>query len=186
MKYVGFTGLALGLSLGIAVAGGVAAHSGAKGIVKNRMDGMMALGNSVKAITPMMRGKQAYDAEAVKGFAQDIRSHSGEAMTRLFPEGSSDAPSVAKPRIWTDWEEFEALALQLHVLSDGLEQAADNGLAGPGAAGATMMGGGAMMGAAPTGGLPNLDMLAEMPADAVFRMISQTCASCHTKFRTEK
>ncbi|MGY3439693.1 MULTISPECIES: c-type cytochrome [unclassified Marinovum] len=211
MNYVKFTGLALGLSVGIAIAGGVAAHSGAKGIVKDRMDGMMALGKSVKAITPMMRGKVAYDADAVKGFAQDLRTHSGEAMTRLFPEGTNAAPSVAKARIWTDWDGFEALAMQLHALSDGMEQAADNGLKGTGGTtgnmmggatmGANMMGGsamggatmggdamgsGAMMGGAAAASLPSPDALAEMPADAVFRLVSQTCASCHTKFRAEK
>ena len=44
-----------------------------------------------------------------------------------------------------------------------------------------MMGGGGMMADATMG----REELAEMPADAVFAMVSDTCSSCHTRFRTE-
>lgn len=200
MKFAGFAGITLGL----AVAGSVWAHSGATGVVKERMDGMMAMGKAVKEITPMMRGKAEYHAEAVRAFAETLGEHSGEGMTRLFPENTNDVVSVAKPRIWTNWEEFEALAERLQTLSEGLALAADNGVKGSGPAnggmmdgdsmmsgssmmgGDSMMGGSGMMGAGP--GMSDLDpdALSGMPADAVFRMVSQTCASCHTRFRAEK
>lgn len=200
MKFAGFAGIALGL----AVAGSVWAHSGATGIVKERMDGMMVMGKAVKEITPMMRGKVDYDAEAVRAFAETLGEHSGAAMTRLFPEGTGGAPSVAKPKVWTNWEGFEALAMQLQTLSEGLALAADNGVKGSGPAtggmvdgdsmmggssmmgGDSMMGGSGMMGAGPAMNDLGPEELSEMPADAVFRMVSQTCASCHTKFRAEK
>ena len=50
------------------VAGGVLAHGGATGIVKERMDGMVALQKAVKAITPMMMGNAAYDPDQAAQF----------------------------------------------------------------------------------------------------------------------
>ena len=91
---------------------------------------------------------------------------------------------------------------KLRVFSEGLALAAENGVMMGGTqpaasmmGGGTMMGGAAMMGGAGViggagmmGGLMpamDLDHLATMPADGVFSMMSQTCAACHTLFRTE-
>ena len=179
------------------------AHSGATGGVKERMDGMSVMGDAIKAITPMMRGQVAYDANAVRAFAEAVQNHSGEAMTKLFPEGSDGKPSEAKPNIWTDWEGFQELADQLHRLSEGLGEAAENGLmmasgdrgsmmnSGSMMGGQTMMGGQSMMGGQTAMGMGSMmndmdiDLLAQMPADGVFMMVSQTCSACHTKFRAE-
>lgn len=185
-----------GTALAIGLAGAVYAHTGATGVVKERMDGMAAMGKAVKAITPIMRGQVSYDAEQVRAFAEEVRGHSGKAMTTLFPDGSDGMPSEAKSSVWTDWEEFEELAEQLHRLSEGLAMAADNGLmtasSSTGDVG-SMMGTGNMMGAGTTMGGNMMDdigtmgfeELAEMPADGVFTMISQTCSACHTKYRAE-
>ena len=189
-----------GTALAIGLAGAVYAHTGATGVVKERMDGMAAMGKAVKAITPIMRGQVSYDAERVRAFAEEVRRHSGEAMTALFPEGSDGMPSEAKSSIWTDWEEFEGLSEQLHRLSEGLAMAADNGLMAAGSVGNAgsmmgtegMMGSGSMMGGGMMGGgmmgeIGNMgfEELSEMPADGVFTMISQTCSACHTKYRAE-
>ena len=104
------------------------AHGGATDIVKTRMDAMMAMGKSVKAVAPMMRRETPYDAAAVKSAAQVFAIHSGEAMTELFPEGSGGGASDATPEVWTEWEKFEALAAQLGTYANGLALAADNGL----------------------------------------------------------
>ena len=196
MKFTGISAVIATAS----IAGAVWAHSGATGVVKERMDGMMAMGKSVKEITPMMRGQTDYDPERVRAFAEDMRQHSGEALTRLFPEGTTGAPSEAKPNIWTDWEEFAALAEQLHTLSEGLALAAENGLMHGGGGqtssmmggesmmgGQSMMGGGSMMGNSATSEFRNYgpEEFSEMPADGVFMMVSQTCSACHTKFRAE-
>lgn len=95
--------------------------------------------------------------------------------------------------------------MRLGTLAEGLDRAADNGLKAAGGASASMMGGDTMMGGQSMMGGDNMmggggmmggsgpmtaeldpAQLAEMPADAVFRMVSQTCAACHTKFRAEK
>jgi cytochrome c556 len=177
------------------------AHGGASGVVKERMDAMGEMGDVIKSLSAMMRGETTYDANTVRNGAEVIRSHSGEAMTTLFPEHSTDGPSEAKHEIWTEWEEFTALAGQLQLFATGLGQAADNGLAHSGnSAGmdqGSMMGGnsmmsqGGMMGGSSmmmgdAGHMADPEMIARMPADGVFNMLVQTCSACHSKFRVEK
>jgi cytochrome c556 len=175
------------------------AHGGAAGIVKERMDAMANMGKAVKAVTPMMRGEVAYDADAVRQAAETFSRHAGEAMTSLFPEGSEGAPSEAKEAIWSKWDEFSALADQLGVFAEGLAGAADNGLmaSGDGAmssdtmmgGGSGMMGGGSGMMGGGTGMMGGAGMTAEtiaqMPADGAFTMVTQVCSACHTQFRAE-
>lgn len=170
------------------------AHGGATGIVKDRMDAMMAMGKSVKAVAPMMRREIPYDAAAVKSAAQVFAMHSGEAMTELFPEGSGGGASDAKPEVWTEWEKFEALAAQLGTYANGLALAADNGLSdamGSQTGAGMMMGSGSansMMGTTDMMGGSSEPMMdfAEMPADMAFNMVAQTCASCHATFREKE
>lgn len=170
----------------------VFAHGGATGVVKERMDGMGVMKDAMKVLTPMMRGQVDYDAAIVRERAEDISNHAGEALTKLFPEGSLEAPSEAKPEIWQDWREFSALADQLRVMADGLVEASENGLmmGGETSAASGMMGGqsgsmtsGGMMGTGASGGMMDLS---QMPADGVFTMMGQVCSACHTRFRIEK
>ena len=176
------------------------AHTGATGVYKERMDAMMAMGKVVKSLSAMMRGETGFDAASVKEGARAIKSHAGEAMTSLFPEGTTEAPSEAREEIWSDWETFAALATQLETYATGLEIAADNGLGMSGEAQESMMGNGnsmmmgsqngmmgggsGMMGS--TQPMMTTEQLAAMPVDGVFNMVAQTCSSCHTKFRLEK
>ncbi|CAM4309648.1 c-type cytochrome [Palleronia rufa] len=178
------------------VAMGALAHSGATGIVLERMQAMSAMSEAVKKVTPIMRGEADYDADTVRAAAQTFEEHSGTAMTELFPRDNANEKSYAKPAIWEDWEEFERLAVRLETLSQGLAQAADNGLSADEAQADTgaMMGGdaSAMMGgdtSAMMGGTSSevsMEELAQMPADDVFAEISQSCSSCHTRFRAER
>lgn len=175
------TGAILATSVGFAAF----AHGGTTGIVKERMDGMSGLGKVVKALAPMMRGETAYDAQAVRSGAETIRAHSGKTLTKLFPKGSAGMPSEAKDIIWDNWEEFSALAEQLHVYSEGLALASENGLmmsqSSSADTGAMMGAGSSMMGSS----LMGLEELAAMSVDSVFAMVSQTCSACHSKFRAE-
>lgn len=173
------------------------AHGGATGIVKERMDAMADMGKAVKAVTPMMRGEVAYDADVVRQAAAVFSSNAGEAMTDLFPEGTGGEPSKAKDTVWSKWEEFSELAQQLKVVSDGLAGAAENGLKAASAeapSAGTMMGGSsAMMGgsASMLGGDTKKanDMTAEqiaaMSVDDAFAMVTQSCSACHTQYRAE-
>lgn len=137
MKY--WITAALTVSFGAAAL----AHSGATGVVKERMDGMSAMSKAVKAMAPIMRGKEDYDADAVRAAADVFIAHAGEDMVKLFPEGSDAMPSVALPAIWEEPEEFAALAEKLQVYATGLKEGAENGLAKKDGGGqsSSMMGG---------------------------------------------
>lgn len=180
----------------VGVASVALAHSGATGIVKERMDAMSVLSKAVKQVAPMMSGETAYDADTVRHAAETIGTHAGDSMTRLFPEGSTGMPSVAKDAIWDDWESFAGLAEELHRYAEGLALAADNPPAsqsGTMSDTSAMMGGSDMMGAnAMMGGSDMMvdntmgpEELAVMPANAVFAKVSDTCSSCHTRFRAK-
>lgn len=183
--------------------GGLAAlaHGGATGVIKERMVLMEAFGDSMKSLTAMMRGKQSYDAERVRAAASEIADHGGEALLRLFPENSLQAPTKSLPAIWTDWERFSALANQLADYGTALKAAAGNPRpAGGGMAmgdGPMTMGTSMMMGRRQTamdgrqmmmGGSRTMSPkeLAAMPPDAAFAHLANTCSSCHQYFRKEK
>ena len=189
------TGAAVASLLGVAAL----AHSGATGVVKDRMTAMKEMQEAVKSVAPMMSGSAPYDADAVRRAAETFRRHSGAALTEDFPQGSTQAPSEALPAIWQDWDRFEDLAATLGVMADGLSRAADNGLHGAGGAmgSDTMMGSGSMMGGSSTMGsgmmMGNVDggmrmnaaQIGQMPADGAFAMTTQVCAACHDRFRKD-
>ncbi|EPX82134.1 c-type cytochrome [Salipiger mucosus] len=175
---------------GALVAGTVAgawAHSGAEGVVKDRMDAMKAMQDAVKTITPMMSGQADYDAAAVREAADVIEARAGKELTELFPEGSIEGPSEALPAIWQDTERFRTLAARLKTAAEGLGLASENGQHGAG----SMMGDqGGMMGGAQAADMPMADAmdaeaLGQMPADGAFTMMTQVCSACHDRFREE-
>ena len=176
------------------------AHSGATGVVKERMDAMKTMGDAVKRIKPMMSGEAAYDEAAVREAAQAIAEEAGTAMTKKFPEGSTDHPSEVLPRTWDEWDRFTGLAEQLEVAANGLARAAGNGRHGDGhmmgdqsgmmgqdmmSGQSVMMGGGMMMG---NGEFPEhmtASQIGQMPADGAFMMLTQTCSACHDHYRKD-
>ncbi len=165
-------------------------HEGATGIVKERMDTMSIMGKNIKLLVPMMQGKSTYDAEVVKAAALEIKSHSGETMTKLFPKMEMDMPtniSKAKPAIWQEWEKFSALSDQLYLYTDGLVLAAENGLNNnaPAQDNTSMMGSSSALMGGTINAIPTLDELSAMSADSVFKLVSNACSSCHTQFRTD-
>lgn len=187
------------LSIGVMTTSFVLAHGGATGIVKERMDAMTAISKANKTLGAMFKGEAAYDAAIVREAATIINGHGGEAMTKLFPEGSGGMPSEALASVWEDWETFEALAGDLTTYSQALADASENKRGGPRdgkammGAGQNMMGQGmmqnsqGMMGQGMmAGGKPDAAMLATMPPEAAYMHVTQTCSSCHTKFRMEK
>lgn len=232
----------------VAVGAAAYAHNGATGVVRERMEGMVAMRNVLRDLTPMMQGSAGFDAALVAQGGRTIASHAGQTLVALFPEGTGGGASYATDAVWSEANTFRALADELRRHAEGLAAAAPNGLEAPAnpregmdmssgddAAGMDMgdtgmagmdMGDAAMagmdMGApAPTGpgqaftlaqlmGLepdgsapttmvmprnadpaapeaaaqaaPALDY-ASMAADDVFRLIGQSCSSCHARFR---
>jgi len=178
------TGLAL-----VGLTAAAFAHTGATGVVKERMDAMKTMQDAIKTIKPMMTGDAPYDASTVRSAAEKIAALSGDDLTRHYPEGSTDHLTQALPAVWTDWDRFETLAAQLETTALGLAIAADNGLHGAGHMmenGSGMMGGGSgMMGGAQPAQMMTADHIGQMPADGAFAMMTRTCSACHDQFRKD-
>jgi len=108
------------------------AHDGATDMVKQRMDLMSSLGRTMKSLNAMARGKSDYDGAAVQRAAEQIQRQRKQ-MRSLFPEGSNQMPSVARPEIWARPGEFNGLADALGAASaaraayDGALTAFDRG-----------------------------------------------------------
>ncbi len=100
------------VALFCALAGLALAHEGATGIVKERMDGMKAIGTAMKSLSKTLRSETP-DQTLIVVSAKAIRAHSGQAMLDLFPKGSLEKPTEASPNIWTDWQRFSELANKL-------------------------------------------------------------------------
>lgn len=147
------------------------AHGGATGIVLERMDAMTEIADAMKRLAPVMRGTQPHDGDIIAENAAIISGHAGEDMTALFPEGSLQNASEAREAIWSEWPEFERLALRLEKLSEALADADPEA----------------------TGEMPPeleapLDpgLLEQLPPRAIFAMMGATCKNCHQSFRLEK
>ena len=110
----------------LAGAGAALAHSGATGIVKQRMDAMSAIGDDMKKIGLMLRGSAPFDAAQAQAAAEAIASHASH-MEMLFPPGSLSAPTEALPAIWDKRDEFAGLTKALNTRADRLAQMAAAG-----------------------------------------------------------
>lgn len=89
------------------------AHEGATGIIKDRMDHMKTIKETMKVLAPLMKGDVTYDAAQVRTLALRLSAKGGDAMTELFPEGSIQGKSEALPAIWQDWGQFTTSAMEL-------------------------------------------------------------------------
>lgn len=189
------------------------AHTGATGVVLDRMNGMTAMKETVAELAPMMQGAVPYDTFIVSEGASVIASHAGETMLSLFPEGSLEGVTYAKPEIWAKWQQFAALAEELETYADALAEAAPNGLQPATPASGDMAGmdhSGMIMSPASeeergftvaelmgyaeasrdvSVARSNIDPasleldLTALAADDLFKRISATCSSCHAQYR---
>ena len=111
------------------ISGIAFAHSGADGVVKERMDMMDEIARGMKTIGAMIKGETAYDAQTAKASALEIYGHMSH-IAEMFPEGSTDKPSEALPAIWENWDEFVALADKLKTDAKTLAEIAGTASSG--------------------------------------------------------
>jgi cytochrome c556 len=81
-------------------------HEGATGVVKQRMDEMEHVGRVVKRINERLKSKRGL--VEIANDAAEIKAAAGRVPS-LFPPGSRDGHSEAKPAVWERWPEFVAL-----------------------------------------------------------------------------
>tara|TARA_B100001564_G_C20543129_1_gene625282 strand:- start:198 stop:638 length:441 start_codon:yes stop_codon:yes gene_type:complete len=98
----------------------VLAHSGATGIVKERMDMFKKNQGNLKAIKSHI-GSENY--ESIVKLADEIRDWAVK-MPEYFPEGSNEKPSEASPAIWSDFEGFKNAAMKNETSANRLIAAA--------------------------------------------------------------
>ena len=99
------------------------AHTGATGIVKERMDFFSRSKDNLKAIKLHLRKG---DLDSVISRAEDIRDWAIK-MPKYFPEGSNGKPSEASPKIWTDFDNFRKLSYANRDAATKLISAATSG-----------------------------------------------------------
>ena len=97
---------------GSIISGFVGAHQGATGVVKERMELMKTLGDRMKSMAAMVKGKVPFDAGQMAAGAQEIQDKAPK-IVHLFPEGSVQKPSEALPSIWQQWDRFSELTDRL-------------------------------------------------------------------------
>ena len=111
-------------------------------------------------------------------------------MTELFPQGTTDFPSEARPEIWEDWALFSQYAQQLESLAQELGRTTDQ----PAQETARVarndwasMNTSVLLGLAPKSDPENSRSDPETQsirsAAAVASDIAGTCSACHTVFR---
>jgi cytochrome c556 len=100
------------------------AHEGAIGIVKERMDAMTEAGKAMKDAGERIRANRS-----LSGVKDDARTVAAVAsrIDSLFPPGSDQRPTDAKPDIWTHWDDFSARAQALERESARFVTDADAG-----------------------------------------------------------
>ena len=127
MKFLSLSVVSLTVSVTLAVA--ALAHTGATGIVKERMDGMMAMGKALGVVADMFKGKTSFDAAKVSASAKVVEGHAAD-MVALFPDTKASREgkhTEALPSVWESNDEFVALAVALEKKSADLAQVAASG-----------------------------------------------------------
>jgi cytochrome c556 len=99
------------------------AHSGATGIVKERMDLFKRNKDNLKAIKAHIGDG---DVDAIIPLADEIRDWAAR-MPDYFPAGSDQKPSEAAPAIWSDFDGFKKAAEDNQRAAEMLVVAAKSG-----------------------------------------------------------
>jgi cytochrome c556 len=114
------------LILAVLVASSALAHEGAHGIIAERMAAMKTMTKELKAIGEMLLGKVAFDAAAVHHHA-DVLHENCHKVGSMFPLGSIDPHSRAKPVIWEKPLAFHEEMQRLHRATERLAAVAASG-----------------------------------------------------------
>ncbi len=122
------TGIVI-FAIAVVIAPVALGHSGATGIVKERMDDMVAMGKALGSIADMFKGKTGFSAATVVTASDIIIEHSA-GLEKLFPdtkESRTGSHTEALPAIWQNNGDFNALAKALGVEAAALKKSGDSG-----------------------------------------------------------
>ncbi|MGY8994500.1 MAG: c-type cytochrome [Rhodospirillales bacterium] len=121
---LGVAGAVLAISAMLIGPDGATAARADKTIAYRKMV-MGATGAHIGAIASVVKGETNYAAHV----GDHARAIAGLArmMTDIFPEGSGEGNTRAKPEIWKDWPRFMAAAKALETAAMDLAMKADSG-----------------------------------------------------------
>ncbi len=120
-----FAGIVL-ISAAMTCTAAVYAHSGATGIVKQRMDAMSDMGDHAKKLADMFKGKIAFDADSVRVAAESFVEH-GRQMIDWFPDTKDSRfghKSQSEQAIWEQWDDFVEEADEFLAVSESMLETA--------------------------------------------------------------
>lgn len=84
---------------------------------------MGTIGKNIGILGDMAGGKAAYDAAAAEGAKAALIEASAKIETTFKDQGAADPASLAKPEIWTNWEEFLTDAKTLQEAAGAIDVA---------------------------------------------------------------
>ena len=96
------------------------------GPIRDRHELMEGIGKNAKAIGTSLQEGGAGDRVKIADWALKIQT-SASKIAGLFPKGSTDPKSRAKPEIWTHWDKFMADAVDLQRQTEKLVEIAKTG-----------------------------------------------------------
>ena len=99
----------------IMIAGAALAHSGVQNpAVMARMNGMSDIAAAMKTLGQMAKGTTAFEAAKANASLQEVAANAAE-IPILFKAQETDPKSEALPEIWTDFETFQSIAIDLQT-----------------------------------------------------------------------
>ena len=99
----------------IVIAGAALAHSGVQNpAVMARMNGMSDIAAAMKTLGQMAKGTTAFEAAKANASLQEVAAKAAEIPV-LFKAPETDPKSEALPEIWTDFETFQSIAIDLQT-----------------------------------------------------------------------
>jgi cytochrome c556 len=107
-------------------AGSLLAHDGATGIVAERMATMQNMELQLRTIQAMLSGWAPFDLAKLREYVAVLHDNCHRSGS-LFPPGSSDRASHAKPAVWDDPEAFQEEFRKLHEASEALVEIVGDG-----------------------------------------------------------
>ena len=102
------------------------AHPQAKmtGPAKQRHEAMEQVNDAMKVLGAMAKGQRKFDPAVVKAEASTIQQRLEKAAT-LFPPGSDEGETKARPEIWSDRATFERLMKDAQQAAHALQAVQD-------------------------------------------------------------
>ena len=105
-------------------------HTGATGIVKQRMDSMKEMKSAMKSMAGLVKGEMPFDSERAYASLLTVERHAHKLLD-YFPdteESRTGSETEALAGIWATWDDFAFLAESLARDTGNLKQAGISGI----------------------------------------------------------